>query len=127
MPLTMAGPAASIEPPCAGWPFTVGNSRAVSVSQRILPVLDEYARKCPSREPEKTAPGIAVTAADCAGEQSVRAASQPVEGAALHTILPLCRSMACSPPPFFGSTVNRKPRGDLGSGTPPITTSEIAT
>src|SRR5579871_337077 len=126
MPLTMAGPAASIEPPCAGWPFTVGNSRAVSVSQRILPVLDEYARRCPSTEPEKTAPGIAVTAADCAGEQSVLSAAH-ARGFAVHTGFPVLRSSACSPPPFFGSRVNLNPIGDFGSGAPPMPISEIAT
>src|ERR1700723_158782 len=59
------GPLPLIEPPCAGTPFTVGNSGAVSKSHRILPSADEYARRCPSMAPENTTPGIAVTAASC--------------------------------------------------------------
>src|SRR5215467_4545791 len=37
------------------------------MSQTTSPVAAEYARKCPSNEPENTTPGTAVTAADCAG------------------------------------------------------------
>src|SRR4051812_35294330 len=113
MPLTTAGPAASIEPPRAGLPLTVGNSRAVSTSQRSSPVSVEKARRCPSTEPENTMPGIAVTAADCAGEQSVLLSAQAVD-LALQAILPVLRSSACKPPPFLGSRVMRKPCGDFG-------------
>src|SRR5262245_53195341 len=122
----MAGPATSMEPPRAGLPLTVANSRAVSVSHNTLPLDVEYARRCPSKEPENTTPGIAVTAADCAGEQSVRSAPHG-NGFALQTIFPVFRSRAWSPPPFFGSRVRRKPCGTVGSGLPPSPTSEIAT
>src|SRR5215470_17481828 len=108
MPLTIAGPATSIEPPRAGLPLTVMNSRAVSTSHMTAPVAVEYARRCPSTEPENTTPGIAVTAADCAGEQLIRSAAQG-DGFALQTILPVFRSMPCRPPPFFGSRTDRNP------------------
>ena len=72
MPLTTAGPAASIEPPRAGLPLTVGNSCTVSTSQMTAPVLVAYARRWPSTDPEKTTPGIAVTAADSAAADGYR-------------------------------------------------------
>src|SRR5206468_9929817 len=66
---TTTAPGPSIEPPWALTPLTVGYSCFVLISQRILPVAEAYARRCPSSPPEKTTPGIAVTAADCAGVQ----------------------------------------------------------
>src|SRR5262249_24335149 len=122
----MAGPAPSIEPPRAGLPLTVSNSRAVSTSQTTSPVTAEYAPRCPSTEPENTTPGIAVTAADCAGEHSVRAAAHG-EGFALQTILPVFKSRACSPPPWLGFRTTRIPCGAVGSGFTLGATSEIAT
>jgi len=69
MPPATTGPGPIIDAPRAGTPLTVVNSRFVSNSQRIAPSAVEYTRKAPSFEPEKTAPGITVTAADCAALQ----------------------------------------------------------
>src|SRR4051812_44674772 len=102
----MVGPAASSEPPRAALPLTVSNSWAVSVSHKTAPLVVEKARRCPSIEPENTAPGIAVTAADCAGEQFVRVAAHGV-GLAVHSIFPVRRFNAKSPPPFLGSNCRR--------------------
>src|SRR5579872_5992321 len=67
MPSLIVGPVALIEPPLAFTPFTVSNSRSVSKSQITLPSAIAYARKCPSIDPEKTTPGIAVAGAICDG------------------------------------------------------------
>ncbi len=74
--------------------------------------METAARGWPSRG-RKTTPGIAATAADCAGEQSVLSAAHGV-GLALQTIWPVLRSNACNPPPFFGSRIKRKPCGNFG-------------
>src|SRR4029450_6498809 len=121
-----AGPPTSIEPPRAGLPFTVSNSCAVSTSQITAPVVVEYARRCPSIDPENTTPGIAVTAADWAGEQLVRPSTQG-DRLALQTILPDFRSSACSPPPFSGSRTDRNPSGNVESGLVPSPMSLMAT
>jgi hypothetical protein len=102
MPWLTTGPATSREPPLAFCPFTVSNSRAVSTSQITAPVEANYPRKCPSTEPEKTAPEIAVTAADCAGLHSFR--SPQLAGFTLHTFSPLAKRSAKSPPPWDGSS-----------------------
>src|SRR5262249_746114 len=86
----------------------------------------EYPRRCPSTEPENTTPGMAVTAADWAGEQLVRSAAHG-DGLPLQTILPVFKSMPCRPPPLFGSRTERKPRGRGGSGLVPMPISEMAT
>ena len=69
MPSATTGPGPIIEAPRPGTPLTVVNSRFVSNSQRIAPSVVEYTRNAPSFDPEKTAPGITVTAADCAALQ----------------------------------------------------------
>jgi hypothetical protein len=66
MPPATTGPGPIIDAPRPATPLTVVNSRFVSNSQRIAPSLVEYTRNAPSFDPEKTAPGITVTAADCA-------------------------------------------------------------
>src|SRR5262245_1893733 len=90
------------------------------------PVAVEYARRCPSTEPENTTPGIPVTAADCAGEQSVRSAAHG-DGLALQTIFPVFKSRAWRPPPLLGSRTDRKPCGRVGSGLLLMPMSEMAT
>src|SRR5262245_3239077 len=60
-----------MEPPRAATPFTVVKSLAVSTSQITLPSTVEYARKWPSTEPEKTAPGTAAAGAESAGLHDV--------------------------------------------------------
>src|SRR5438094_8787359 len=69
IPPAVVGPGPLMAPPCPDTPLTVVNSRAVSKSQITRPSAVECARKCPSRDPEKTTPGMTVTAADCAGLQ----------------------------------------------------------
>src|SRR4029450_2823965 len=67
MPPTTIGPGPSSDPPLPCTALTVVYGCAVSTSQTIAPLLLSYARRCPSIPPENTMPGIAVTAADCAG------------------------------------------------------------
>ena len=55
----------------------------------------------PSTEPENATPGIALTAADCAGLQRGRV-PQP-GGGVDHSISPSSRRSANMPPPRFGS------------------------
>src|SRR3954471_17557763 len=67
----------------------------------ILPLVVEYARMCPSSEPEKTAPEIAETAADWAGLHGLRL---PHPGAGVVQIRsPLSTRKANIPPPRVGS------------------------
>src|SRR5271154_6837528 len=94
----MAGPAESIEPPLAFTPFTVSKSMVVRKSHRISPVAVEYARKCPSIEPENTTPGIAETAADCAALQPLVNGTQLGFGAGVfHTSSPVASFSAYRP------------------------------
>jgi hypothetical protein len=53
-----------MDPPFALTRFIVSNSRIVSNCQSNLPSSLENARTTPSQPPEKTAPGIVVTAAE---------------------------------------------------------------
>src|ERR1700723_181668 len=92
------GPLPLIEPPCAGTPFTVGNSGAGSKSHRILPSADEYARRCPSMAPENTAPGIAVTAASCPPLHPGLPSHGVFGGMVFHRSFPVRISMAARPP-----------------------------
>src|SRR5436853_258736 len=85
-----------MEPPLALMPFTVWNSRAVSKSQTTLPSSAEYPRRWPSIEAENTTPGIAVTAADCAGLQPDGAFGAQTIGGAYQTLVPNAPS-GCSP------------------------------
>src|SRR5581483_7569500 len=91
-----------MDPPRAFPPLIVSYSCAVSKSQTMSPEELAYARKCPSIDPSNTPPGIADTAADCAGLQFLR--SPQLFGDALHTVLPETRSSANNPPPFSGLT-----------------------
>ncbi len=59
-------------------------------------------RRWPSLDPEKTTPGITVTAADCAGLHGRR--SPHPGGGALHSSLPSVRRSPYNPPPAFGSS-----------------------
>src|SRR6266404_3853862 len=105
MPCAIVGPMPSMLPP--GWfltSFTVSYVCAVLLnSQRILPVLESYARIQPSTVPENTAPGITAGAADCARTHSPSARSLERSPAYLHgaigagtcqAIFPVAGSMA---------------------------------
>src|SRR5262249_49644333 len=100
----------SIAPPAAFTPLTVVYSRAVSTSQMIRPSRAAYALKCPSTPPEKTTPGIAVTAADCAGLQP-GLLLHPGCGV-VHATSPFSSVNANSPPPTFGSKSCQLPKED---------------
>ena len=59
---------------------------------------------CPSTDPENATPGIALTAADCAGLQR----SRPLHaagGGVYHTRWPVSSRSANIPPPCFGSGI----------------------
>src|SRR5881628_1721082 len=56
---------------------------------------------CPSTEPENATPGIALTAADCAGLQRLR--SPQSAGGVYQTRSPLSSRSANMPPPALGS------------------------
>src|SRR5262245_5799112 len=102
-------PLPSRPPPLAFTPLTVGNSLLVSKVQRIEPSFVEYARMPPSSEPEKTAPGITVTAAPCDARQVGRFWSHSRScGSLLQARAPVARLMARMPPGF----------GDSRSDTP---------
>src|SRR5262249_47423886 len=102
MPPAMAGPGPSNDPPRPETPFTVSYERTVSTSQTIFPSAAEYARRWPSTEPENAIPGIALTAADCAGLHLGRS---PHSGGGVYQALsPFSRRRANMPPPAFGST-----------------------
>src|SRR5271154_3762981 len=103
MPPAITGPGPSIDPPRPSTPLTVLTGPAVSMSQITAPSRVEYPRKCPSTDPENATPGIAVTAADCAGLQRFLSAGQGT-GGVYHTRLPVARLSANMPPPRFGST-----------------------
>src|SRR5207244_2356519 len=101
IPPAVVGPGPLMAPPCPDTPLTVVNSRAVSKSQITRPSAVECARKCPSRDPEKTTPGMTVTAADCAGLQPLRVSGHG-GGSARHSCFPSASCNASSPPPPFG-------------------------
>src|SRR5205823_6221272 len=99
MPSTTTGPGPSMEPPFALTSLTVSNGRFVSNSHNMEPSFAEYARMPPSAEPEKTTPGIAVTAADCAVLQTeAPAQSGGCLGAVYQTRSPDARLTAWRPP-----------------------------
>src|ERR1700687_1262071 len=100
----MTGPAPSSEPPLAWIPFTVVYSFAVSKYHRISPSSVANARMWPSREPEKTTPGISVRAADWPGLQPGRGGLHGWLGA-YQAFPPSSRCKAVRPPPFTGSNV----------------------
>src|SRR5450759_1658871 len=66
-----------------------------------FPSAVAYARKCPSFEPENTAPEIAETACDWAGLHGVRLAHGA--GAVIHVRSPLSARKANMPPPRLAS------------------------
>src|SRR5258708_1739668 len=94
MPCAIAGPAPSIEDPCAFTLLTVSNSTAVSKSHRIAPSFVEYARKCPFTAPENTAPGITEIAEDCAAKQPRGLAQVTFGAGVLQIFFPVARSSA---------------------------------
>jgi len=101
IPPPMAGPPPSSEPPLASTPLTVLYGPTVSKSHKMAPSLELYARRCPSTDPENAAPGIALTAADCAGLHLFL--SPHPGGGAYQRRSPLSRLRAKRPPPCLGS------------------------
>src|SRR5580704_7904060 len=97
MPPAMVAPVAAMDPPLAGIPFTVGNSRAVSKSQMILPVAVSWARMWPSMEGEKTTPGMTEGGDFCDTEQPRCPAQDGVGAGICQTIFPAAGSMANKP------------------------------
>src|SRR5215510_1312908 len=76
----------------------------VSKSQMMWPSSALNARMCPSNEPEKIAPGMAVRAPDCAGLQP---GLEPHEGgAAYQAFSPVSMRSAVKPPPWLGSRLD---------------------
>src|ERR1035438_1235755 len=67
----------------------------------MVPSFEEYARRWPSSAPENTTPGIAVTAADCAGLQPLILQPLPGDGVS-HTFSPVAIFNANIPPPTSG-------------------------
>src|SRR5688572_5062486 len=98
MPPATTGPGPIIEAPRAPTPLTVVNSRFVSNSQRIAPSAVEYTRNAPSFDPEKTAPGITVTAADCAALQPRPLPQTGFWGGANQARWPVASATAWRPP-----------------------------
>src|SRR5208282_555249 len=92
------GPLPLIDPPCAFTPFTVATLGSVSKSHRIAPSFVEYARRCPSIEPEKTTPGITVTAASCPALHPACPSHAGFGGITFQTSFPVRMSIAASPP-----------------------------
>jgi hypothetical protein len=95
MPLATVGPGAPIEPPWAAIPFTVVNSQSVLYSQSERPSLVENARTTPSMPPEKTTPGIVVSAA--VSPPSWSGACDTGRGVN-HFLLPVFSCTAVTPP-----------------------------
>src|SRR3569833_1532426 len=99
MPPATVAPPLSSEPPTTITPFTVSKVWAVSKSQITRPSLLAYARRCPSCEPENTAPGMAETACDCAARQLREPQLQTGGGGlACQTCLPSAIRSATRPP-----------------------------
>src|SRR5262249_39618600 len=96
IPSTITGPPLLMDPPLALTPLTVGKSRAVLYSHRILPSRVEYARSWPSMVAENTTPGMAVTAAGWAGLQGFL--SPPGGGKTFQRVRPVGSSSAANPP-----------------------------
>src|SRR6266404_4903261 len=100
MPPATTGAGPFIDPPFARTPFSVENSRFVSNSQTTDPSFVEKPRTAPSFDGEKTTPGIAVTAENCAPLHA-RVGLPHLSGSAggaYHTRAPVTRSTACRPP-----------------------------
>src|SRR5271165_5430797 len=105
----MVAPVDAMDPPLAGIPFTVGNSRAVSKSHMIFPVLVSWARTCPSIEGEKTTPGITVGGDFCEIEQPRWPAHDGAGAGSFQTILPVAGWIANNP---VFAVAAWAPRGD---------------
>src|SRR5688500_14765275 len=102
MPPETIGPGPSRPPPFALTPLTVGNSWLELNCQMIDPSAAEYARSPPSSEPDRTAPGMAVTAAPCEARQVGLAVSHNRGcGPTLQAISPVARLSARIPPGSF--------------------------
>src|SRR5687767_8857194 len=86
--------------PFAGTPLTVVKSLFVSNSHKTAPFAVENARRAPSFEPEKTTPGMAVTAADCAALQPRPVPHSGADGGVNHARCPVASRTACIPPGF---------------------------
>ena len=89
-----------MDAPWALTPLTVMKSRFESNSQRTAPSFVEYARRAPSLDPEKIAPGISVSAADCAPLQPRSEPHFGAGGGATQTRWPVASDTACRPPGF---------------------------
>src|SRR5271169_3021566 len=100
----MVGPVALNDPPWAFTLFTVSKSRRESKSQTTLPSFVEYARRCPSTDPENTTPGIIVAGAICAGLHPALPLQAGSAGAAYQTFSPVAMLSANNPPPGPGTT-----------------------
>src|SRR5678815_3414359 len=98
MPPATTGPGPIIEAPRPATPLTVVNSRFESNSQRIAPSAVEYTRNAPSFDPENTAPGITVTAADWAALQPRPVPHAGGRGGVNQARCPVASVTACSPP-----------------------------
>src|SRR5579864_2105465 len=99
MPPTTTGAGPLIDPPCALTLLIVSNARLVSYSQTMAPSRAEKARIAPSIDPEKTAPGIAVIAADCAPLQPRPGCPHFGGGGGVNqTRSPVASLTACNPP-----------------------------
>src|SRR5208337_2457338 len=104
IPPATTGPGPLIAPPLAVTPLTVVYSCAALYSQMILPSADPYARMIPLLAAEKTTPGIAVIAADCAWMQlGSRSPLHGMGGGRVnHTRSPFWIITAASPPACSG-------------------------
>src|SRR5579863_2709031 len=91
MPREIAGPAPLNDPPLAATLLTVSKSRLASKSQTISPVFVEYARSLPPNDSENAMPGIADTAAACAGLPA------PAGGGVFHSFAPVSMRNAYNP------------------------------
>src|SRR5580765_4587838 len=110
-PPAIAGPGPSKDPPRAGTSLTVLYGPTLSKSQITFPSAVEYARRCPSTDPENTTPGMELTAADCAGLQRLRS-PQPA-GGVYQARSPLSSLNANIPPPCLGSAFDPRLFGML--------------
>src|SRR5258708_28937731 len=95
-------------------------SFAVSKSHRILPSMVEYARKCPSIDPENALPGMTVTACACACEQLRTPQLQAGSGAAVcQRATPVVISSAVKLPEAFAGCASRPQAATYRPPAPP--------
>src|SRR5262245_39333463 len=103
MPLMIVGEEAPMPPPMPLTPLMVSKGLLVLSSQMILPSEIEYARRMPSRDPVKTAPGMTV-AADQLPELQVSREFGSAQLVGLSTLVYHTRL-----PPAFGSIAASAP------------------